>query len=147
MGRERLSIFTSNVFKSFFIKKAFKIILTLGLLNFSLPLLTSLRKRWKQKAYYIVSLKITPEMFWKSENKEKLWNQSDFKLPSLIYEKSGFHISCCGRFNALSQSTRTKIKRKSPKKKFVSCVRRPEIKSPSPSTTSSALEQLCLFCC
>ena len=72
---------------------------------------------------------------------------SDFELPSSVDGESGFHISCYRRFNALSQSTRIKIKRKSPKKKLVSCVRRSEIKSPSPATTSGVLEKLCLFCC
>ena len=72
---------------------------------------------------------------------------SDFELPSSVDGESGFHISCYRRFSALSQSTRIKIKRKSPKKKLVSCVRRSEIKSPSPATTSGVLGKLCLFCC
>ena len=72
---------------------------------------------------------------------------SDFELPSSFDGESGFHISCYRRFNALSQSICIKIKRKSPKKKLVSCVRRSEIKSPSPATTSGVLEKLCLFCC
>ena len=72
---------------------------------------------------------------------------SDFELPSSVDGESGFHISCYRRFSALSQSTHIKIKRKSPKKKLVSCVRRSEIKSPSPATTSGVLEKLCLFCC
>ena len=74
-------------------------------------------------------------------------NYSDFELPSLVDRKSGFHISCYRRSNAFSQSACIKIKRKWPKKKLVSCVRRSEIKSPSPATTSGVLEKLCLFCC
>ena len=72
---------------------------------------------------------------------------SDFELPSSVDGKSGVHISCFLRFNALLQSTHIKIKRKSPKKKLVLCVRRSEIKSPLPATTSGVLEKLCLFCC
>ena len=72
---------------------------------------------------------------------------SNSELPSSIDGESGFHISCYRCFNALSQSTRIKIKRKSPKKKLVSCVRRSETKSPAPATTSSVFEKPCLFCC
>ena len=72
---------------------------------------------------------------------------SDFELPSSVDGESGFHISWYRCFNALSQSTRIKIKRKSPKKKLVSCARRSEIKSSAPATTSSVLEKPCLFCC
>ena len=50
-------------------------------------------------------------------------------------------------FQCFSQSTRIKINRKLPKKKPVSCVRRSEIKSPSPATSSGVFEKLCLFCC
>ena len=71
----------------------------------------------------------------------------DFELPSSVDGESSFHISRYLRFNALSQSACNKIKRKSPKKKPVSCVRRSEIKSPSPATTSGVFEKLCLFCC
>ena len=59
---------------------------------------------------------------------------SDFELPSSVDGESGFHISCYRCFNALSQSTGIKIKRKSPKKSFVSCVRRCEIESSSPAS-------------
>ena len=72
---------------------------------------------------------------------------SDFELSSSVDGESGFHISCYHPFSALFQSTRINIKRKSPKKKLVSCVRRSEIKSPSPATTSGVLGKLCLFCC
>ena len=72
---------------------------------------------------------------------------SDFELPSSVNGESGFHISCYPRFNALSQSIHIKIKRKSPKKKLVSCMRRSEIKSPSPAATSGALEKIYLLCC
>ena len=72
---------------------------------------------------------------------------SNSELPSSVDGESGFYISWYGCFNALSQSTRVKIKRKSPKKKLVSCVRRSKIKSPATATTSSVLEKPCLFCC
>ena len=72
---------------------------------------------------------------------------SDFELPSSVNGESGFHISCYPRFNALSQSIHIKIKRKSPKKKLVSCMRRSEIKSPSPAATRGALEKIYLLCC
>ena len=65
----------------------------------------------------------------------------------MVDAESGFHISCYCHFNALSQCILIKIKRKSPKKKPVFCVRRSEIKSPSPATTNDVLEKLCLFCC
>ena len=70
---------------------------------------------------------------------------SDFELPSSVDGESGFHISCYRRYNGLSQSTRIKIKRKLPKKKVVSCVRRCEVKSPSPATTSVCLEKTLPF--
>ena len=59
---------------------------------------------------------------------------SNSELPSSIDGESGFHISCYRCFNALSQFTGIKIRCKSPKKNFVSCVRRCEIESPSPAS-------------
>ena len=72
---------------------------------------------------------------------------SDFELSSSVDGESGFHISCYHPFSALFQSTRIKIIRKSPKKKLVSCVRRSEIKSPSPATASGVLEKRYLYSC
>ena len=107
---ERLTILTFKLFQSIFHQKG---------------ILANFKVRFIKFSYAVAHL-ITEEMkaknishcFMKNHfsNVLKLWNvlkYSDFKLPSSVDGESGFHISCYRRFNALSQSTRIKIKSKS----------------------------------